>query len=154
YTLESDVTATDPRLAEEGPAAVDTAVQRLLEQRLAAVSTHTTAFAQALRAYRAAVTAGDAAAADALAAWRGGQPHVATAAKRSAGIRGELDHFGAMAFLQGLLEVLRDAGHPGLVLVLDEVETLQRVRGDVRDKALNALRQLLDEIDAGRYPGL
>jgi hypothetical protein len=59
-----------------------------------------------------------------------------------------------MGFLQGLLEVLRDAGHPGLLLVLDEVETLQRVRGDVRDKALNALRQLLDEIDAGRYPGL
>jgi hypothetical protein len=59
-----------------------------------------------------------------------------------------------MGFLQGLLEVLRDAGHPGILLVLDEVETLQRVRGDVRDKALNALRQLLDEIDAGRYPGL
>jgi hypothetical protein len=59
-----------------------------------------------------------------------------------------------MGFLQGLLEVLRDAGHPGLLLVLDEVETLQRVRGDVRDKAFNALRQLLDEIDAGRYPGL
>jgi hypothetical protein len=50
--------------------------------------------------------------------------------------------------------VLRDAGHPGLVLVLDEVETLQRVRGDVRDKAFNALRQLIDEVDAGRYPGL
>ena len=59
-----------------------------------------------------------------------------------------------MGFLQGLLVVLRDAGHPGLLLVLDEVETLQRVRGDVRDKAFNALRQLIDEIDAGRYPGL
>ena len=69
------------------------------------------------------------AAADALAAWLGGQPHVAAAAKRGAGIRGELDHFGAMGFLQGLLAVLRDAGHPGLLLVLDEVETLQRVRG-------------------------
>ena len=69
-------------------------------------------------------------------------------------IRGELDHFGAMGSLPGLLEVLRDAGHPGLLLVLDEVETLQRVRGDVRDKALDALRQLLDEIGAGRYPGL
>jgi hypothetical protein len=154
FTLESDVTATSPGLAEQGQAAVDEAVQRLLEQRLAAVSTRTPAFAQALRAYREAATAGDAATADALAAWLGGQPHVAAAAKRSAGIRGELDHFGAMAFLQGLLEVLRDAGHPGLLLVLDEVETLQRVRGDVRDKALNALRQLLDEIDAGRYPGL
>jgi hypothetical protein len=154
FTVESDATAADPGLAECGQAAVDTAVEALLEQRLRAVSVRTPAFAQALRAYRAATTAGDGAAADALAAWLGGQPHVAAAAKRAAGIRGELDHFGAMGFLQGLLEVLRDAGHPGLLLVLDEVETLQRVRGDVRDKALNALRQLLDEIDAGRYPGL
>ncbi len=59
-----------------------------------------------------------------------------------------------MGFLQGLLVVLGDAGQSGLILVLDEVETLQRVRGDVRDKAFNALRQLIDEIDSGRYPGL
>lgn len=56
--------------------------------------------------------------------------------------------------VQAALTVLRDGGHPGLLLVLDEVETLQRVRGDVRDKALNAIRQLIDEIDSGRYPGL
>jgi hypothetical protein len=41
-----------------------------------------------------------------------------------------------------------------VVLVLDEVETLQRVRVDSREKALNALRQLIDELDAGRFPGL
>ncbi len=41
-----------------------------------------------------------------------------------------------------------------MLLVLDEVETIQRVRGDVRDKSLNALRQLIDEVDAGRFPGL
>jgi len=41
-----------------------------------------------------------------------------------------------------------------LLVVLDEVETLQRVRSDVREKALNALRQLIDEIDGGRFPGL
>jgi hypothetical protein len=34
------------------------------------------------------------------------------------------------------------------------VETLQRVRSDARDKALNALRQLADEVHAGRFPGL
>lgn len=108
----------------------------------------------ALRAYRLAVTDNDSPTADALAAWLGGQPHVAAAAKRAAGVRGDLDHFGAMAFLQGLLLVLRDAGHPGLLLVLDEVETLQRMRGDVRDKALNAILQLVDEVDSGRFPGL
>lgn len=154
FTLESDALAQEPALAQRGPDAVESAVEQLLERRLAAVSARAPAFAQALRAYRAATTAGDLPTADALAAWLGGQPHVGAAAKRAAGIRGELDHFGAMAFLQGLLEVLKDAGHPGLLLVLDEVETLQRMRSDVRDKALNALRQLVDEIDSGRYPGL
>jgi hypothetical protein len=50
--------------------------------------------------------------------------------------------------------MLRDAGFAGLVLVLDEVETLQRMRGDVRERALNALRQLIDELHSGRFPGL
>jgi hypothetical protein len=154
FTLEADVTAADPNLLAAGPAAVAAAVERLLEQRLAEVSVRAPAFAQALRAYRDALGSGDPATADALSAWLGGQPHVAAAAKRGAGIRGELDHFGAMGFLQGLLTVLRDGGHPGLILILDEVETLQRMRGDVRDKALNAIRQLIDEVDSGRYPGL
>ncbi|MDP9407562.1 MAG: BREX system ATP-binding protein BrxD [Actinomycetota bacterium] len=142
YTLETDA----------GPLGVD--VDTLLDRRLAAVSTRTPLFAQALRGYRNATAAGDSATADGLAAWLGGQPGIGASVKRAAGIRGDLDHFAAMAFLQGLLTVLRDAGHPGLLLVLDEVETLQRVRGDVRDKALNALRQLVDEVDAGRFPGL
>ncbi|KFC51980.1 hypothetical protein GY12_12745 [Micrococcus luteus] len=74
--------------------------------------------------------------------------------KREAGIRGDIDHDGALSFLQGLLVVLRDAGHPGLLVVLDEVETLQRMRSDVRAKSLNGLRQLMDEVDSGRFPGL
>jgi hypothetical protein len=111
-------------------------------------------FSAALRGYRQAQTAGDTATADALLAWLAGQPNVAAAAKRSAGVKGEIDHFGALNFLQGLLTVLRDSGGSGLLIVLDEVETIQRVRGDVRDKSLNALRQLIDEVDAGRFPGL
>ena len=74
--------------------------------------------------------------------------------KRAAAIKGDLDAFGAMHFLAGLLTILRDSGRPGLVLVLDEAETIQRMRANSREKGLNALRQLLDELDAGRYPGL
>ena len=96
----------------------------------------------------------DTAIADGLLAWLAGQPNVSASVKRSAGVKGDIDHFGALSFLQGLLVVLRDSGHAGLVLVLDEVETLQRVRGDVREKGLNALRQLIDEVDSGRFPGL
>lgn len=154
YTLEADAVAADPSLATASDVRVAQSVEKLLEHRLGAVSSKTPAFAQALRGYRASSLAGDAVNADGLAAWIGGQPHVSAAVKRVAAVRGDLDHFGAMAFLQGLLTVLKDAGHPGLLVVLDEVETLQRVRTDVRDKALNALRQLIDEVDAGRYPGL
>lgn len=38
--------------------------------------------------------------------------------------------------------------------MVDEVETLQRVRSDARDRSLNALRQMLDEIHGGRFPSL
>lgn len=153
YAVEEDALAHDQSLGDS-PERLQAATGELLDKRLTEVSAANPAFAQGLRGYHAATLAGDAATADALAAWLAGQPHIAAAAKRTAGVKGDLDHFGAMTFLQGLLAVLRDAGHPGLLLVLDEVETLQRMRSDTRDKALNALRQLMDEIDAGRYPGL
>ncbi|MFC7276776.1 BREX system ATP-binding protein BrxD [Paractinoplanes rhizophilus] len=153
FALEEDVLAGGT-VAEDDQAALDAAVGNLLEVRLAQISRSTPGFAAALRGYRAATAAADHVNADGLAAWLGGQPHVAATARRAAGVKGDLDHFAAMSFLQGLLTVLRDSGHPGLLLVLDEVETLQRVRSDARDKALNALRQLIDDIYAGRFPGL
>lgn len=152
FTLEQDTiqAGADP----DDEAALSAAVESLLNKRLALIARTTPAFATALRAYRQAVLVGDGAEADGIIAWLGGQPHVAASVRRTAGVKGELDHFWALGALQGLLLVLRDSGFAGLVLVLDEVETLQRVRSDVRDKALNALRQLMDEVDAGRFPGL
>ncbi|MCA2185696.1 BREX system ATP-binding protein BrxD [Nonomuraea cavernae] len=149
YALEEDALA-----GGAGEDELPGEVEKLLAARLAEVSRQAPAFATALRGYRAALLGGDDTTAAAVLAWLGGQPHVAATARRFAGVRGDLDHFGAFGFLQGLLTVLRDSGHPGLLLVLDEVETLQRVRSDARDKALNALRQLIDEVHSGRFPGL
>lgn len=126
----------------------------LMEQRLSVVTRSSPQFAAALRGYRQAQVENNHAFADGILAWLSGQPNVAAAAKRFAGVKGDLDHFGAFNFLQGILSVMRDAGHAGLLVVLDEVETIQRVRSDVRDKGLNALRQWIDEIDQGRFPGL
>ncbi|MFD9082002.1 BREX system ATP-binding protein BrxD [Streptomyces erythrochromogenes] len=149
YALEEDALADGA-----GDEDLPEAVEKLLVARLTEVSRHAPSFATALRGYKSALADGDEATAAAVLAWLGGQPHVAAAARRSAGVRGDLDHFGALGFLQGLLTVLRDSGHNGLFVVLDEVETLQRVRSDARDKALNALRQLIDEVHSGRFPGL
>ncbi|MCK9895421.1 BREX system ATP-binding protein BrxD [Frankia sp. AgB32] len=153
YALEEDVLATDSATGADTET-LDRAVDKLVDGRLADVGRTAPAFAAALRGYRGALAAGDEATAAAVLAWLGGQPHVAASARRAAGVRGDLDHFGALGFLQGLLVVLRDSGFRGLLVVLDEVETLQRVRSDARDKALNALRQLIDEVHGGRFPGL
>lgn len=153
YTLEQDVLA-DGQLDPADAEALVRATDLLMEQRLAEVTRVAPAFSATLRAYRLALLREDAATAEGLIAWIAGQPTVAAAVKRFAGIRGAIDHFGATGFLAGLLCILRDSGFAGLVLVIDEVETLQRMRADTRDKGLNALRQWLDEIDAGRFPGL
>lgn len=147
FTVESDAAGSDGEASDE---AVDT----LLEQRLSEVAATAPVFPMAIRAYRRFATAEDDDAADGLVAWLGGQPHVAAGVKRQAGIKGDLDHYLALGFLKGLLAILRDSGHPGLLLVLDEVETLQRIRSDARAKALNALRQLMDELQGGSFPGL
>lgn len=153
FALEQDVLAEGTAESGEEPQLIER-TNALMEQRLAEITKQAPAFAATLRAYRAALASNDTAMADGLLAWLAGQPNVSASVKRSAGVKGDIDHFGALSFLQGLLVVLRDSGHAGLVLVLDEVETLQRVRGDVREKGLNALRQLIDEVDGGRFPGL
>jgi hypothetical protein len=152
-TLQQDVLA-EGVVDEADEAAMQSAVTTLMARRLSKVSDQAPMFGQALRGYVELHQRGEDADAEAVLAWLAGQPNVAAGAKRQAGVKGEIDHDGALTFLRGLLAVLRDSGHAGLVLVLDEVETLQRMRSDVRDKSLNALRQFMDELSEGLFPGL
>jgi|SRR5579864_209109 len=153
FTLEEDVLAEGTVDPNDSTKLLERS-NELLETRLADVARTAPTFSAALRGYRQAQIQGQQAVADGILAWLSGQPNVAAEAKRFAGVKGDIDHFGALNFLQGLLTILRDSGHAGMLIVLDEVETIQRVRSDVRDKSLNALRQLIDEVDSGRFPGL
>jgi hypothetical protein len=153
FALEEDLLQqNDGQQLEESALLEQT--NELMEKRLVSITKMAPTFAATLRAYRSALAEGNVADAEALLAWVAGQPNVSAGAKRRAGIKGDVDHFGALNFLQGLLVMLRDAGYAGLLVVLDEVETLQRVRGDIREKGLNALRQLIDEVYGGRFQGL
>ncbi len=153
YGLEEDVLA-EGNIDAADQEALAKRSDELLEQRLVEITRATPQFASALRAYRSAQRSGDHATAEGLAGWLAGQPHIAASVKRTAGVKGDVDHYAALSFLRGLLLILKDSGYAGLVLVLDEIETIQRVRSDVREKGLNALRQLLDDVDGGRFPNL
>ena len=153
YDLEEEVLAR-PGINPSDGATVSKEVGALLEARLSRISAEEPTFANVLRGVHRARAEGETATADALLAWLMGQPNVGAAPKRYAGVKGEIDTRTAAAFLRGLLSLLAQTGRAGLLLVLDEVETVQRMRGDVREKSLNALRQLLDEVEGGRYRGL
>jgi hypothetical protein len=90
--------------------------------------------------------------ASALISWLTGSENVAARSKSLAGIKGDISSSDAMAYLRGILEIIKSAGYAGLVIVIDEAETILRMRGDVRQKSLNALRQIVDA--ASSYPGL
>jgi hypothetical protein len=153
FDLEEEV-LEDGSIDAADTEAFSRAVGELLEKRLVAVGATEPQFAAALRRYHAARVGGQHAIAEGLIAWLMGQPNVGASIKREANLKGDLDNDGAAGFLRGLLEVLRQTGRPGMVLVLDELETIQRVRADSREKSLNGLRQLVDDLHKGRYPGL
>ncbi|MCP4502877.1 MAG: BREX system ATP-binding protein BrxD [Deltaproteobacteria bacterium] len=153
FDLEEEVLSEDESLGED-PKKLHNAVSQLLESRLAEVARDQPQFSMALRAAHEARLNDDAATFDGLIGWLMGQPQISSAVKRKAGLKSDLDHTGALAFLRGLLILLKQTGRPGMLLVLDEVETIQRVRSDSREKSLNALRQLIDAVADGSYPGL
>ncbi len=96
--------------------------------------------------------AGKSAEAGALLSWLSGSGNVAADLKRSAGVKGDISSRDALAYLHGILEIVKAAGYKGLVIVIDEAETILRMRQDVRGKSLNGIRQICDA--AAQYHGL
>lgn len=129
-------------------------VESRLEEKLADLSKQNPAFSQVLRAYNTALQAGDFQIAQGLLAWLAGQPHIDRSITSRAGVKGSVDGQAALTFLRGVLQLLRQSGHAGLVVVLDEVETVQRMPPPTREKSLNALRQLVDMLGNQDFPGL
>lgn len=140
-------------LSEDDPQFTQ-ACEQQIEDELADISKVNPAFAAVLRTYHRAQSDGEAALAQGLLAWLAGQPNTGRALMAEAGVRGEVDGQAALTFLGGLLRLLRQSGYRGLVVVLDEVETIQRIKSDTRGRSLDALRQLMDMLSEDRLPGL
>lgn len=152
HSLEDTLVEVDG--IDETSPEFETAVAARVEQALAHVGEKSGRMVACLRAYHQRQARDDYASARALLDWMAGEPKVSADIKKFAGVTGNLDNTDALVFLRGLLEVIRAAGHKGLVLVLDEVETITRQRRPERLKSLEALRGLVDALDKNEFPGL
>ena len=95
---------------------------------------------------------GEVAEAGSLISWLSGSGNVGAAAKRLAGVKGDIGSRDALDYLRGVLAIVKAAGYWGLVIVIDEAETILRLRKDSRHKSLNGIRQIADA--ASSYHGL
>lgn len=152
YELEDKVIRIDG-IAEDDPA-FGPAVAQKVEQALLTLGERAGRFVACLRAYHHCQLEGDYASSRALLDWLSGEPKVSAKVKQLAGVTGTLDSTDALIFLRGLLELIRTSGHQGLVLILDEVETVSAQRRPERLKSLEVLRTLIDAIDKNEFSGL
>lgn len=140
--------------ADENAADFDEKVQKRIEEEVASRTGGKAPedLGRVLREVFRLKQAGKMAEASALMSWLAGSENVSGSLKRAAGIKGDITSTDAMAYLHGILEVVKAAGYKGLVIVIDEAETILRMRQDVRGKSLNGIRQIIDAAD--RYGGL
>ena len=140
--------------ADEDSPDFDEQVAKRLEEELASITGGKAPedMARVLRSIFKLKQHGNFSEASALISWLSGSENVAASAKRIAGIKGDIGSREALDYLQGILEIVKAAGYKGLVIVIDEVETILRMRRDIREKSLNGIRQICDAAD--RYQGL
>lgn len=152
FRLEDQVVEVDG-ISEDSPEFAR-AVAHKVEQNLVAIGQRSGRLAACLKAYHLAKFEQRYEEARGILDWMQGESKVSADIKKAAGVTGQIDNSDALVFLRGWLELAKAAGHTGLLLIVDEVETVLRLRRPERLKSLEVLRQLIDAVDAQEFPGL
>jgi hypothetical protein len=140
--------------ADENAEDFDGKVRRRLDEDLMAATGGNAPqdFVRAIQAIFDLKQKGQVSEAGSLISWLSGSGNVGAAAKRLAGVKGDIESRDALDYLRGVLAIVKAAGYKGLVIVIDEAETILRMRKDSRHKSLNGIRQIADA--ASSYHGL
>jgi adenosylhomocysteinase len=131
---------------------LEAATEKEIESALAGISETSTGLAAALRTYYRANNAGDFPIAQAAIGWIAAEPTIGRDFKQKAGIRGEVDDTMAFSFLEGLVRIIRGAGHKGLAIAIDELESTQGLQRNQRERGYQTLARIIDALDSGRMP--
>ena len=95
-----------------------------------------------------------------ILAWMHGDPSVKASQMKAIGMSPvRISKYNARNLLRSLCEVIHLSGHPGLLVVIDDLEQMISKNGDSqirytkgrREDAYESIRQLIDDIDSMRY---
>lgn len=151
YCMDQWIGKIEQQLEDEGndyeeDPEFDSLVERRFEIELSEIIKEEAGleFISILRSYFKAKQEGDIQQANYILSWLSGSKNISSNIKKKAGIKGEISNKTALTYLKGILAIIRKAGYSGLLVVVDEMETILRMRRDVREKSLNGIRQIID----------
>lgn len=123
-------------------------LMREANRRVAGSDPH---LAMALRGYHRAYADGEDAMMQGALAWLCGEP-ITSEVRSALKLVGKLGAEQAFKRLRGILTVMRDAGYQGLVILLDESESIMRLASPQRVAAYTSIREIIDTCDR-EFPG-
>ena len=108
-------------------------------------------FANAIRTYYKAKTMGDSVTSQAVLAWLKGEK-ISLSLKKTMDVAVNLERSNAILFVKAINMLLKSAGYSGLVIILDEIETVRNyVKKSSRDEAYENLRYFIDGVDGNGF---
>ena len=126
-----------------------------IQEELSAVRGLEASFANAVKSYLQARLKRDNQLASDVLGWLRGSRNLATSRKNQIGVKGDVTPLAALNYIKGLLTILRSTGGAGLVWIIDEVETVQRLPNSrQRENSFESLRVLVDLVAENAFPGL
>ena len=84
----------------------------------------------------------------------GSSASITSQVKNKLGLKGDISPSMGFAFLRGILKLIKDLNYSGLVIVIDEVETILHLPSfKHRQEALETIRVIVDDAAQNAFPG-
>jgi len=110
-------------------------------------------FAKCVMAYATAKIRKDNDKARLAISWLKGVESISNSVYRNElGVKGKLENKDILSFLKGLINLITDSGHKGLLIIFDEIETIQRLQNKKhRQDSYETIRIIIDEVGLNSY---
>lgn len=143
----------DPDENDEDETQLLTLLEQKISDELSKANATTPGIVKAFHSFYRGLMDGDRQLSDWSLGWIAGNANIDRVAKSQIGVTGKVDKTNAFEFLLALLHILRLSGHKGLLIIIDEVETVRKERKDIRYQAFENLGFLIDMVSKDRLKG-
>lgn len=120
-----------------------------IKKILYALEKYNASFTRAITAYIRARINDDHELSSNIASWITGEENIPYQLKTKFDVIGGVDKTNALDFLKAFIKLIRFVGYSGIVILVDELELVMNERIDIRNKAYENIRYLIDECAMG-----